>query len=226
MSNLSSFKIFLMLFYVFIPLYTFAGDICSKYKYDTDINVKNNTKYNPIIKSSVENMIGKTGEIQYQTSYASKFLLINIPVKNGYCVSLRSVDLDINVPEFVIVIDKRLKKDTCAYKIVLKHETDHMNVNKDVINNNIDNIKNAIKNAANSIEPIFVSDIKNIEKIQSEIQEKIESFNEVKDIKEKIKSDAETKNENIDTRGDSFEIWKCEDFYKEMKNNHDIMTID
>lgn len=216
----------MILFYVFIPFYTFADNVCSKYKYDADINVKNNTKYNPIIKMSAENMIGKLGEIQYQTSFSSKILLINIPVKGGYCVSIRSVDLDINVPEFVINIDKRLKKDSCAYKIVLKHETDHMNVNKNVIDDNIDNIKRAIKNATESTEPVFIYDIKNAEKIQSEIREKIENFKDVKEIEEKLKSNAEKYNEDIDTRGDSFEIWKCEDFYKEMKNNRDTITID
>ena len=226
MFKINLLKIFLISCYVFIPLYTFADDVCSKYKYDTDINVKNNTKYNPIIKYSNENMIGKLGEIQYQTSFSSKLLLINIPVKNGFCISLRSVDVDINVPEFIINIDKRLKKDSCAYKIVLKHEMDHMNVNKNIINNNIDNIKRAILNATKSTEPVFVSDIKNIEKVQSEIRDKIENFKEVKDIEEKLKIDVAKNNEDIDTRGDSFEIWKCEDFYKEMKNNRDTITID
>lgn len=226
MFKINLFKIFLISCYVFIPLYAFADNVCSKYKYDTDINVKNNTKYNPTIKYSNENMVGKLGEIQYQTSFSSKLLLINIPVKNGFCVSLRSVDVDINVPEFIINIDKRLKKDSCAYKIVLKHEMDHMDVNKNIINSNIDNIRRAILNATKSTEPLFVSDMKNIEKVQSEIREKIENFKEVKDIEEKLKLDALKNNEDIDTRGDSFEIWKCEDFYKEMKNNHDTISID
>ena len=219
-------KIFLTFLYVFIPAYVFADDVCSKYKFDVDVNVKNTTEYNPTVKKSVENMVGRLGETIYQTSYESKILLINIPVKNGYCVSLRSVDININVPEFIINIDKRLKPDTCAYKIVLSHEKDHMNVNKNVLNENMENIKKAISKAANSINPIFVSDIKNSNNIQSEIQKNIESFKDVKDIKEKIQSEMDKNNEDIDTRGDSFEIWKCEDFYKEMKNNRDTITID
>ena len=110
MSYFNLYKFFLVCFYVFIPFATFAEDICSKYKFDVDVNVQNKTVYNPVIKMSEENMVGKIGETLYQTSYASKILLINIPVKNGFCVSLRSVDIDINVPEFTIILDKRLKK--------------------------------------------------------------------------------------------------------------------
>lgn len=225
-SYFNLYKFFLVCFYVFIPFAVFAEDICSKYKFDVDVNVQNKTVYNPVIKMSEENMVGKMGETLYQTSYASKILLINIPVKNGFCVSLRSVDIDINVPEFTIILDKRLKKYKCAYDIVLSHEQDHVNVNKSVINNNIDNIKKAVLSAVSAINPVFITDIKDAEKIQKEIQEKIESFKDVKDIQQKIKTEMDKNNEDIDTRGDSFNVWKCEDFYKEMKKFSDTITID
>lgn len=226
MFNLNYLRFSLIFLYVFIPWYTFADDICSKYKYDVDVNVINTTEYKPVIKPSVENMVSKMGEIKYQTSYSSKILSIDIPVKNGYCVSLRSVDIEIKVPEFIINIDKRLKKDSCAYDIILKHEQDHMNVNKNVINSNLDNIKQAVINAANSVKPVFISDIKDSKKIQSDIQKQIESFTDVKEIEQKIKKEMDEKNDNIDNRGDSFNVWKCEDFYKEMKKFSDSITID
>lgn len=219
-------RFFLICSYVFIPFYTFADDVCSKYKFDVDVNVKNTTEYKAVIKQSSENMVGRMGETVYQTTYSSKLLLINIPVKNGFCASLRSVDIDINVPEFIININKRLKPNTCAYDIVLSHEQDHINVNKDIINNNLDNIKKSIISAVNTINPVFITDVKDAEKIQKEIQEKIESFNDVKNIQQKIKNEIYKNNEDIDTRGDSFKVWKCEDFYKEMKNFSDIITID
>ncbi len=219
------FKFFLICCYVFIPVYAFATD-CSKYKYDVDINVNNITKYEPVIQSSKENMIGKMGEILYQLSYSLKIFMIQIPVKDGYCVSLRSVDIDINVPEFLINIDKRLKPDTCAYNIVLKHEQDHMNVNKTVINSNIDRIKQAVINAVDSIKPVFISKIEDSGDIQINIQNEIENYKDVKDIKKKIKSEMNNANEEIDTRGDSFEMWKCEDFYNEMKKYSDKIRID
>lgn len=219
-------KFFLILFYVFIPWYAFADDICSKYKFDTDINVNNITKYNPVIKSSKENLVGKLGYIEYQTEYTAEFLLIPIKVKNGYCVSLRSIDININVPEFTINIDKRLKPNTCAYDIVLSHEQDHMNANKKVITENINDIKIAVKNAADSVEPVFISNINESEDIQQKIHEKINSYKSVKDIKQKIKSNINNIDTEIDTRGDSFEIWKCKDFYKEMKKFGDTITID
>ena len=226
MFYLNYLKFFLIIFYVFIPLYTFAEDICSKYKFDVDVNIKNTTEYNPVIKISDENMIGKMGETAYNTSYSSEILIVTIPVKNGYCVSLRSVDIEINVPEFIITIDKRLKPESCAYNIVVSHEKDHMNVNKTVINSNLDNIKNSVSKAAESIKPIFISDKNDVKKIQSDIQNKIESYKDVKEIQEKITKETDKKNEDIDTRGDSFEVWKCEDFYKEMKKFSGITSID
>ena len=63
-------------------------------------------------------------------------------------------------------------------------------------------------------------------KLEKEIQEKIESFKDVKDIQQKIKIEMDKNNEDIDTRGDSFNVWKCDDFYKEMKKFSDTITID
>ena len=226
MPRLNYLRFFLPYFCVFIPLASFGEDVCSKYRFDTDVNVKNTTKYNPIIKSSDKDLVGETGHIYYQTSYSSAILVVPVPVKNGYCVSLRSFDVEINVPDFTIVIDKRLKPNTCAYNITLAHEKDHMNVNKTVINENLNNIKKAIIDATKEINPVFISDINEVEKIQLSIGEKIKSHKSVQDIKNKIESEMNDKNEKIDTRGDSFEMWKCEDFYKEMKQNNGKITID
>ena len=41
MLKLNFTRFFLIIFYVFIPVYTFADDICSKYKFDVDVSVKN-----------------------------------------------------------------------------------------------------------------------------------------------------------------------------------------
>lgn len=219
-------KIFLICCYVFIPWCVQADDICSKYKYDTDVNVVNSTEYNPIIKFSDENMVGRMGETAYNTTYAAKILSITIPVKNGYCISLRSVDVDINVPKFTITVDKRLKSSKCAYDIVLSHEQDHVNVNKNVINDNLDNIKKAVKKAADTIKPVFVSKQDEKTDIQLQIQKQIESSEYVKYVKQKIEKEMNEKNDDIDTRGDSFDIWNCKDFYEEMKKFSDKITID
>ncbi len=45
-------RFFLICSYVFIPFYTFAADVCSKYKFDVDVNVKNTTEYKAVIKQS------------------------------------------------------------------------------------------------------------------------------------------------------------------------------
>ena len=210
---------------MFLPCISFADDICSKYKFDTDVNMKDTTVYEAKIKSSKDNLVDKMGYIESSLSYSLKELFVNIPVKNGYCVSLRSVDIEINTPEFNIIIDRRLNPKTCAYNIVLSHETDHMNVYKNIIKNNIEDIKKSVKNATNTIKPVFISDLNNIETAKSDVLKQIESYSDVKKIKDKITSEIIEKNNEIDIRGDSYDMWKCEDFYKEMKNNTNI-TID
>ena len=220
------FKKFLFLVCLFISCDLFAVEDCSEFKFNPDININNINNDNVIVEKSEENLVGKLGYVKSSITYNVKYIVIPISVKDGFCLSLRSVDVDIKFPEFDIVIDKRLKEDTCAYNIVLQHEKDHIQQDKDVIYSNLENIKKSVLNAVESIKPVFVENGEDTEKNKIKIYEQLTNHKDVVDIISKIKQELRQENEKIDLRGDSFKIWQCEDFYKEMKDYYDKISID
>lgn len=202
-----------------------ADDNCLRFQYDVDVNVKNNTENNVSVEKSAENLVGKLGYTLSSIAYSYQMLIIPVQVSGGYCLSLRGIDIDVS-PKFNIVIDKRLKENSCAYKIVYQHEHDHKDVYEKNLKDNIDNIKNAVVSATKTVKPVFVRDLSAVNDIEMEMSKKIENFADVEKIKEKIKNKTDTENKQIDTRGDDYKIWKCKDFFDEMKDFYNTITID
>ena len=206
------FKNIIFLSVLFLPNVLFAYD-CSRYQYDVDTDIKFNINEVETKKSN-EELVGKLGYTEPIISYTAMASTVIIPVHGGFCVSLRGIDIEIS-EDFNVIIDKRLKENSCAYDIVFKHEQDHVNVYKTVIKDSLDEIQKSIKKGAKSLKPVFVKNEKEI----PDFSEKINNSDFVSKIKEEIKEKLKTENEKIDERGDSFYIWKCDDFYKEMKNS-------
>ena len=216
--------LFLSYFFVFFDV--FASTDCSKFKFNPDIKI-NHIDSNIInVEESEENLVNKFGYVESSIGYNTKYMIIPILVKDGFCLSLRSVDVNITFPEFNVVIDKRLKKDSCAYNVVLKHEKDHIEKEKETINSNLENIKKAVLSAALSIEPVFAKRDEDIQAIEKKMFEKLKEHKDIVEIIKKVKDELSNENEEIDVRGDSWEIWQCEDFFEEMKNSYANIPID
>lgn len=209
----------IFLLFLFLPNILFAYD-CSKFKFDVDVNVNLENKEDIKVKKSDKDLVGMLGYTSPQMSYNTPYQSVPIRVSGGYCVSLRSFDVNI-IQKFDIIIDKNLKENSCAYKLVLKHEQDHVNVHKDVFKSYIDNIRKTVYDAVNKIEPVFVQDLSEIENI--DFYDKIQNIDSVKKLKQDIKNKLDQENKKIDERGDTFYIWQCEDFYKEMKNKNIVI---
>lgn len=204
-------KIYLLIT-IFLPNVLFAFD-CSQFKYDTDVDIK--LKVNDtVIQKSSENLNGKLGYTQPKISYSILSRTVMIPVEGGNCASLRGIDIEID-EDYDITIDKSLKEESCAYNIVYKHEQDHVNVYKNVIKNNIENIRKSISSELQNFEPIFIEN--NTE--MPDYSDKIINNDFVRHTISDIMNKFEIENKKIDERGDSYNIWKCEDFYQEAKNS-------
>ncbi len=216
------------IFIIIVCLFSFsvmADDNCLRFRYDVDINIKNNTDNNVVVEKSAENLVGRLGYTVSNITYSYQLLMVPVRVENGYCLSLRSIDIDVS-PKFNIVLDKRLKENSCAYKIVYQHEQDHKDVYEKILKDNIDNIKSAVIEATKSVKPVFLKNIDKANDVEIEISNKLEKYSEVEKIKEKIKNLTDEENKKIDTRGDDYKIWKCKDFFDEMKEFYGSMTID
>lgn len=131
------------------------------------------------------------------------------PVKNGYCVSLKSVEATIGYTNFLVQIDSRHGLATCSAKAVLNHENLHIGAYLSVIDDNKVELYDAIYSGADSIVPIFITseiDANNaIEKMNNELQ----SHPDVVLAIQKIHADEEIKNKNIDRQEDYSELKRC-----------------
>ena len=214
-------------FILLVPVAVFADDVCPYFQYDVDINVRNSTKDKVNIVSSSENLVGKLGYTESRVAFEYKFLMIPVRISDGYCISLRGVDIDVFFPEFNIIIDKRLKPDSCAYNVVLNHEQDHVNAHKNVLNDNMRDIRRALVEAVNNIKPVFVQTLDQQEDVQMDILKRLENYKSVLRVQEQVSKSLDEENKKIDTRGDDYQVWKCQDFYEEMmKSGENKIRID
>ena len=207
-------KKYSFLLFLFLPNTLFAFD-CSKFKFDVDVNLTIKTE-DVKIKKSDKDLVGMLGYAAPQLSYEVPYQKVPIRVHDGYCVALRWVDVNI-LQTFDIVIDRNLKENSCAYNLVLKHETDHINVSKKILKENEDYIKKSVASVANNMEPIFIKDLSELDN-SSDFYDKIKENDVIKKMQQDIKDKIKTENDKIDERGDNYDIWKCDDFYKDMKN--------
>ena len=210
-------KRYLGLLFLFVPISVYGVDNCLRFKYDVDVQVENPDNNDVKIEKSVVNLSGELGYTSAKKSYSYNMLFIPVRVEDGYCVSLRSINLKIH-QNFDIVLDKRLKDDSCAYNLVLNHEKDHMNVYTKVLDDNIDKIKDALKKSVKNLYPVFVDDVEKIENIKYDFIQKIEENKFVKKIKEQINDETTKENDKIDTLGDDFELWRCKNYMREMED--------
>ena len=208
------FKFFLICFCVFIPWYSYADYDCSKFKFDVDVNVK--IIYEDVkTKQSDEELIGLNGYASPNLSWDTPYDRASIMVHGGYCVALRWMDVYITLkPE--IVIDRNIKENSCVYNIVLKHEQDHINVYKKILKENKDYIKQSVYKVANSINPVFIKDLSEIEN-NANFYRILKENDIIKKMEADIKSKIDSENQKIEERGDHYNMWKCNDFYKERK---------
>lgn len=209
------------------PSVVFADNICSEFKYNPEINVNKIIDDKINITKSKENLEGVLGYAVLKPGYKFQDYTVIIPVKDGYCVSLRGIDIDVIYPSFDIVIDKDLKDGSCAYNYVLEHEKDHIKAGRKVLDSNLENIKeNLLINVANSIEPVYISNKDDKSDVGKKITEQLQNHPDVVKFLKKVNNELDEENSKIDTRGDQYKIYKCDDFFKERKNSMNFISID
>lgn len=212
---------------LFFPSVVLADDICSRFKYEPEINVKKVVDDDIDIKKSNESFVDKLGYAMLKPGYKYSLYTVLIPVNGGYCVSLRGIDIDVLYPSFDIVIDKSLTEENCAYKYVLEHEKDHVKNTRKVLDTNLENItENVLVKVVNSINPVFINSINEKNDVNTKIEEQLQNHPDIVALLKKIDNEIEEENKKIDSRGDQYEIYKCKDFYEQMKNSRKDIQID
>ena len=132
-----------------------------------------------------------------------------IPVYDGYCVVLKSVDAIIGYNDFLVQIDGRHELNSCSYNAILNHENRHIDAYLAVLDDNKKLLHESLYSAADSIMPIFVKDKTDTDDTVSVLNDELQSHPDIILAIQKIHADEEIKNKYIDSVEDDSELKKC-----------------
>jgi len=198
-------------FLLFIIIPTIClGDDCLDYKLTPKITINS-----PIWKKNVVQPL-QSMDILHGNVIATmvdEFEIIAdiTSIEDGFCVSLKNVDVTLGYSDFLVQIDISHKPYTCSYDAILQHEDEHIRAYLSVIEDNKDVLKKSVAYAADSISPIFVKNEKDIENAIDELNEQLQNHPDIVLIKQQIKADEEIRNKYVDLNDDGKTLKKCFD---------------
>jgi len=198
-------------FLLFIIIPTIClGDDCLDYKLTPKITINS-----PIWKKNVVQPL-QSMDILHGNVIATmvdEFEIIAdiTSIEDGFCVSLKNVDVTLGYSDFLVQIDISHKPYTCSYDAILQHEDEHIRAYLSVIEDNKDVLKKSVASAADSISPIFVKNEKDIENAIDELNEQLQNHPDIVLIKQQIKADEEIRNKYVDLNDDGKTLKKCFD---------------
>ncbi len=201
------FKKILFLLFVFITSGVSADD-CLDYKLTPVITVKS-----PIWEKSVVQPL-KHMDVLHGNVIATLVDEFEITtdltsIEDGFCVSLKNIDVTIGYSDFLVQIDISNRPNTCQYNAILQHEDQHIRAYLSVIDDNKDLIKQSVQSAANSVIPIFIKNESDIEQAIDEFNEKLQNHPDIILLKQQIKADEEIRNKYVDLNDTGETLKKC-----------------
>jgi len=201
-------KRFIFLLYLFIPCDLFAVDDCLGYKLTPKITVKSpsweKSVVQPLKKMDVlhGNVIATlVNEFEITTDLTS--------IEDGFCVSLKNIDVTIGYSDFLVQIDISNKPNTCSYNAILQHEDEHIRAYLSVIDDNQDLIKKSIQSASDSIMPVFIKKESDIESAIDKLNNMLQDHPDIVLLKQHIKAEEEIRNKHVDLNDNSNTLKKC-----------------
>ena len=184
------------------------ANACLEHKQKSDISVDLITpKTNIMQDDGLVDMWHGLVEAAWVNQYDVGFFVQ--PVKNGVCVGINSVNLDIGYEEFNVKIDIRHKKDSCSYNAVLAHEKKHIDVYNKVASEYLPDFKRSLESATDSIFPIFVKTYDEVKNATTELKEKFFNHPELVVLMQRLEAAQEIRNKRIDQEETGDDLKKC-----------------
>lgn len=138
------------------------------------------------------------------------------PVKDGFCVVLKTVNSLFGYNDFRVNIDIHHTPNGCAYNAILEHEKKHINTYLEIIQEFKGDLQQSIFNAADSVMPVFIKSKQDVLLAVDKMNNELQSHPELVLVKQKIKAAEEIKNKNIDKSNyNTDELKKCFDLIKD-----------
>lgn len=130
-------------------------------------------------------------------------------IKTGFCVILKSIDVEFGYNNFLVEIDKIYKENTCPFDAVMAHEQKHINTYLSVIDDFKSDLKNTYFTAADSVMPVFIAKKSEFDNAIEIINNKIKNHPDLILTIQKIKAEEEIRNKKIDQLETGEDLVKC-----------------
>lgn len=201
------FKKLLFFICLFIPKILFA-DGCLDYKLNPKVNI-----ITPIWSKSVVQPL-KSMDVLHGDVIATLVNEFEITtdltsVEDGFCVSIKNLDVTIGYSDFLVQIDISHRPNTCSYDAILQHEDEHIRAYLGVIEDKKDLFYQYIKNAADSITPIFIYSEKDIEMAIDKLNDELQNHPNMILLKQQIHAEEEIRNKYVDINDTGETLKKC-----------------
>lgn len=164
--------LFLLIFYM-LPIYNLKANPCETL--DRNINVNFSTSYGKLTydfnktTSQISALAQKYGHKEH-SFFAAGLALINVEheykmrtefskIDGGYCVFPKDLDIFVGFSQPKIYVSNQLKKNTCAYKMVILHEQTHQRINIKTLDYFLPYFYQAAEKIMQEIKPIQVNNI-------------------------------------------------------------------
>lgn len=202
-------KTSVFLLFVFMPFLVF-GDDCLDYKLTPKINITT-PMWEKTVVQPLKHMDVLHGNV-IATMVDNYEITTDITsIEDGFCVSLKNVDVVIGYSDFLVQIDISHKPHTCSYNAILSHEDEHIRAYLSVIDDNEKLLKESVFSAVNSIQPIFVKNESEIEAAIDKLNDTIQNHPDIILLKQQLKADEEIRNKRVDENDSGERLKKCVD---------------
>ena len=174
---------FILIFSFFICRQSISAD-CSSIEINPEIKIT--SSYGKLLYDTSKNIsqiteLAKKFNLVEKGVFAAGLSTVNInfditintfgkPInKSKFCIIPSEINIFLGLNSPIIYLSNELEKNSCEYKLVLRHEQTHQQINKTTLEYFLPIFKKAVKRIIKKIEPIETEDIKNIEKITGEL---------------------------------------------------------
>jgi hypothetical protein len=139
-----------------------------KLSYDTG---KNTYQITELAKkfNLVENGVFASGLSTVNINFDVTTNTIGKPVSDYFCVIPTEINIFLGLDNPIIYLSKELEKNSCEYKLVLRHEQTHQQINKTTLEYYLPLFKEAVLKIVKKTSPILIKNINELEKSTGEL---------------------------------------------------------
>ncbi|MDR1691382.1 MAG: hypothetical protein LBR35_00900 [Rickettsiales bacterium] len=130
------------------------------------------------------------------------------------CVYPKDFDVEYGYEKLIIYYADKYKKNSCAYKEIIKHENEHVDIFQNELARYAPLLEIAIKKAISELKPIRIKSENEVNKATNYFMYQLDTNKEILHLKKENQNEIERKNAKLDEHENYLEVLKkCNDWY-------------